>query len=112
MVGAGLLFFIIFSLLIFLFLWNFTRPIMLTLLAWGIGLTITIVLKMILTTFCECLKQVKSREWDPMPLYLTLSVTGRKRFFRAFYRQQPGKMNISSLVSILTKTTVEQCFVW
>ncbi|KAG7345144.1 hypothetical protein IV203_032675 [Nitzschia inconspicua] len=73
MVGAGLLFFFLFSLLIFLFLWNFSRPWMLTLLAWGIGLTVTITLKMILTTFC------------------------RKQFFRAFYRSKPGQMNISSL---------------
>ncbi|KAL3906930.1 MAG: hypothetical protein SGILL_009078 [Bacillariaceae sp.] len=73
MVGGASLFFLIFSLLIFLFLWDFSRPLMLTLLAWGIGLTITILLKMIMTTLC------------------------RKKFFRAFYRVQPGKMNIASL---------------
>lgn len=38
-----------------------------------IGLTVTIVLKMILTTFC------------------------RKNFYRAYYRIKPGKMNLSSL---------------
>lgn len=73
MIGGGTLFFIIFSLLIFLFLWDFSRPFMMTLLAWGIGLTITIVLKMIMTTLC------------------------RKKFYRAFYRVQPGKMNVASL---------------
>jgi hypothetical protein len=53
MAGAGILFFFLFSLLIFLFLWDFSRPLMLTLLAWSIGLTITIVLKMIMTTVCK-----------------------------------------------------------
>lgn len=46
---------------------------MLTLLAWGIGLTITIVLKMIVTMFC------------------------RHQFYRAFFRTRPLKANISSL---------------
>jgi hypothetical protein len=73
MAGGGILFFAIFSLIIFLFLWDFSRPLMLTLLAWALGLTITILLKMIMTTLC------------------------RKKFYRAFYRIQPGKMSAASL---------------
>jgi len=71
--GAGALFFFLCSLLIFLFTWDFSRDMMLTILAWGIGLTITILLKMILTIVC------------------------RKQFYRAFYRIKPGRMNWSSL---------------
>jgi hypothetical protein len=41
--------------------------------AWGIGLSITILAKVVLTTFC------------------------RKKFYRAFYRVRPGIANISSL---------------
>jgi hypothetical protein len=73
MIAASSLFFVVVALVIFLFIWPVSQEIMLILLAWGIGLTVTIVLKMILTTFC------------------------RKQFFRAFYRVYPGRANISSL---------------
>jgi hypothetical protein len=73
LLAAATLFFFVVGLILFLFIWEFSRDLMLLLSAWAIGLTITIVLKMVLTTFC------------------------RKRFFRAFYRVYPGAANISSL---------------
>jgi hypothetical protein len=73
MLAASSLFFVVVALVIFLFIWPFSRELMMILLVWGIGLTVTIVLKMILTTFC------------------------RKQFFRAFYRVYPGRANISTL---------------
>jgi hypothetical protein len=73
MVAAAGLFFAIIGLVIFLFIWDFSQDFMVLLTAWGIGLTVTIVLKMIMTSFC------------------------RKRFFRAFYRVFPGKANVSTL---------------
>jgi hypothetical protein len=73
MLAASTLFFVLVALVIFLFIWPFSQDLMLLLLAWGIGLTITIVLKTILTSFC------------------------RKKFFRAFYRVYPGRANISTL---------------
>jgi hypothetical protein len=62
LIGAFGLFFVIVGLVIFLFIWDFSRNLMLTLLAWGIGLTITILMKMIITRLC------------------------RRQFYRAFYR--------------------------
>jgi hypothetical protein len=73
MTAAAGLFFVLIGLVIFLFIWDFSQDIMLLLLAWGIGLTITIVLKMVVTTLC------------------------RKRFYRAFYRTNPGRSNLSIL---------------
>lgn len=73
MLAAAVLFFLLIGLVLFLFLWEFTRSIVLLILAWGIGLTITILAKSIMTSFC------------------------RKRFFRAFYRIYPGRANITTL---------------
>ena len=70
--GAGLFYFLI-GLLLFLFIWDFSRDFVLLILAWGIGLSITIALKSIMTSFC------------------------RKRFFRAFYRLEPGRANFTTL---------------
>ena len=73
MLAAASLFYLLIGLVIFLFIWDFSRDLMLLLLAWGIGLGVTILLKMVLTSFC------------------------RKSFYRAFYRLKPGRANLSSL---------------
>jgi hypothetical protein len=70
--GAGL-FWILVGLVIFLFIWPFSQGVMLLLLAWGIGLTITIVLKMVVTAYL------------------------RKKTYRAYYRVSPKLGNISAL---------------
>lgn len=72
-VAAALLFYFLVGFAIFLFIWDFSQDFMLLIMAWGIGLTVTILLKTMLTSSC------------------------RKRFFRAFYRVQPGKANLSML---------------
>jgi hypothetical protein len=73
MFGSALLFFILIGLVIFLFIWDFSKNVMSQILAWGLGLVITIVIKMILTTTC------------------------RKQFYSAFYRKHPIYANVSSL---------------
>ena len=73
MVAAAGLFYFLIGLVIFLFIWDFSRDFMILLLAWGLGLTITIVLKMVVTSAC------------------------RKQFYRGFYRRSPGKANLSIL---------------
>jgi hypothetical protein len=73
MIAGATLFFILFGLLIFLFVWEVTAEGMMLLLAWFVGLMLTILLKVILTACC------------------------RKRFFRAFYRVAPGKANVAAL---------------
>jgi hypothetical protein len=73
MFGSSLLFFILVGLVIFLFIWDFSKNFMIELLAWGLGLVITMAIKMILTTTC------------------------RKQFYQAFYRKHPRYANISSL---------------
>ena len=73
MTAASALFFFIFGLLIFLFLWDFSKDFALLILAWSIGLTITTVSKSMMTGMC------------------------RKRFFRALYRTYPGRANFSTL---------------
>jgi hypothetical protein len=70
--GAALFYFLI-ALGIFLFIWPFSQDFMLLLLAWGIGLAITIGLKMVVTAFF------------------------RKKAYRAYYRVSPKLANISSL---------------
>ena len=70
--AAGLFWFLI-ALVIFLFIWPFSQGFMLLLLAWGIGLTITIVLKMVVTAYF------------------------RKKAYRAYYRVSPKLGNISAL---------------
>lgn len=71
--GSSLLFFILVGLVIFLFIWDFSKHFMIEILAWGLGLVITISIKMILTTTC------------------------RTQFYGAFYRKHPRYANISSL---------------
>jgi hypothetical protein len=70
--GAGL-FWVLIALAIFLFIWPFSQDFMLLLMAWGIGLTITIVLKMVVTGYF------------------------RKKTYRAYYRVNPKVGNISAL---------------
>jgi hypothetical protein len=73
MLAAAVIFYILVGLAIFLFIWPFSRPLMLLVVAWGLGLGITIGLKVLITSFC------------------------RKKFFRAFYRQNPWGANITAL---------------
>jgi hypothetical protein len=73
MLAAGVIFYILVALIIFLFIWPFSQPLMLLVVAWGLGLAITIGLKVLITSLC------------------------RKKFFRAFYRQNPRGANISAL---------------
>ena len=53
MLGSAGLYWVIVGLIIFLFQWPFSQDFMIRLLAWGIGLCITMSLKMILTMFCR-----------------------------------------------------------
>jgi hypothetical protein len=73
MIGAALLFFFLIGLVIFLFIWPFSRSFMLLLTAWGLGLLITIILKMILVKYC------------------------RKRNYAGFYRTNPMGANLVAL---------------
>lgn len=73
-VGSAVLFFILFGGLLFLCFWEPTRLAMLNIIAWGIGLTVTIVLKMVLTGFC------------------------RSTSIKAFFRTRPGAANLSSIM--------------
>ena len=73
MLAGGVIFFLIVGLTLFLFIWPFSRQLMILIIAWGLGLAITISLKMVMTTFC------------------------RKSFFKAFYRVNPRAANVSAL---------------
>lgn len=73
MFGSAVLFFAIIGLFIFLFIWDFSRTVMLNILAWFIGLMITIILKMLLTKTC------------------------RNKFSKAYYRTRPRSSNLSTL---------------
>lgn len=73
LLGASVLFFFVISLIIFLFIWDFSRPFMVKLVAWGLGLAITISLKMVLTKTCH------------------------ESHFRSFYRLRPRSANFTSL---------------
>ena len=74
MLAAGGLFYVLIGLVIFLFLWPFSQNVMLTILAWGIGLGLTILLKYFLTLTC------------------------RKSTFRNFMRVRPLVSNVSILL--------------
>lgn len=53
LLGSASLFYIIVGLILFLFQWPFSQDSMLRLLAWGLGLSITMGLKMVLTMGCR-----------------------------------------------------------
>lgn len=71
--GSAGLFFILVGLTIFFIVWPITQDFMILLIAWGLGLTVTIVVKMILVKVC------------------------RKKFYRAFYRTRPSAANMATL---------------
>jgi hypothetical protein len=71
--ASSLLFFFLVGLTIFLFVWHFSRGLMLVILAWTVGLTITVTFKSVMTGFC------------------------RKQYFRAFYRVSTNKSNLAAL---------------
>uniref|UniRef100_A0A7S2VG97 Uncharacterized protein n=1 Tax=Entomoneis paludosa TaxID=265537 RepID=A0A7S2VG97_9STRA len=73
MLGSATLFYLLVGLLIFLFVWPITQELALLLTAWGIGLTITIMIKMFVTKAC---RQVQ---------------------YRSYYRIRPVAARISSL---------------
>lgn len=71
--GAMILFLVFFGGMIFLFLWDISRVFMMSVLAWALGLTITLTLKTILVKVC------------------------RKVQYECFYRKRPRSANIVSL---------------
>ena len=73
MIGSASLFYLLIALILFLFQWPFSQKFMIRLLAWGIGLSVTIGLKMVLTMGCRAVQ------------------------YRSFYRIRPHAANISSL---------------
>ncbi|GAX19612.1 hypothetical protein FisN_19Hh192 [Fistulifera solaris] len=73
LIGAGTLVFLIVGLFAFLFIWDFSNAFMIKVLAFAIGLTITISMKMLLTNTC------------------------RQNFYKAFYRTKPRTSNITTL---------------
>lgn len=73
MVGAGFIFFFLVALVLFLFIWPFSRGFMTLLVAWGLGLIITIAIKMVIVKNC------------------------RKRFYAGFYRTNPNAANLATL---------------
>jgi len=74
MLGAAFLYFVLFGGIIFLFLWPPTQEFMLILLAWCIGLGVTIFAKMFLTRYCRSVQ------------------------YRAFYRIRPRAAMFTSLL--------------
>jgi hypothetical protein len=73
MVGAGFIWFALIGLVLFLFIWPFSRNFMVLLVAWGLGLLITIVAKMVLVKTC------------------------RRKFYAGFYRTNPNAANLAIL---------------
>lgn len=73
LVGAMTLFLTFFGGIIFLFLWNPTNQFMMSVLAWGLGLTITMTVKTVLVKIC------------------------RKAQYQSFYRKRPRSANLVSL---------------
>ena len=64
---------VIFGILLFLFQWPYSQKVMLLILGWSIGLSVTISLKMLLTTGCRSFQ------------------------YRSFFRIRPGAARVSSL---------------
>lgn len=73
MFGAALLFFFLIGLVLFLFIWPATKDFMILLLAWGLGLGITI-----------CIKYLVQTVW-------------RFRFYAGLYRTHPTRANMTQL---------------
>lgn len=72
-IGSAGMFFLLVAGILFLKFWPPTAYVMTLVIAWGIGLTITVGAKMILTMFCG------------------------KNYWKGFYRRRPAASNISSL---------------
>jgi hypothetical protein len=73
MFGSALLVFGLVGLALFLFIWEFSRPLMIRITAWGLGLGATIMCKMLLTKTC------------------------RNATHKSFYRTRPRTANMTSL---------------
>jgi hypothetical protein len=91
MIGAGVMFFFIFSLVIFLFIWEFSRGLMLTLLAWGIGLGITIGLKFLATLFCKSFSHNICYPIGPLLTHFSPIEQAGKDFFEHFTESSQAK---------------------
>jgi len=74
MLGSAGLIYLLVGLILFLFQWPFSQKFMINLLAWGLGLSVTIGLKMLLTMSCRAVE------------------------YRSFYRIRPHAANITALV--------------
>jgi len=73
MIGSAGLFWLLIGLILFLYQWPFSQNFMISLTAWGLGLGITVTLKMMLTMFCRSIQ------------------------YRSFYRIRPLAAPLSSL---------------
>ncbi len=73
LLGAMSLFFFFFGGIVYLFLWNPTRRIMMSILSWGLGLVITMTIKTVTVKIC------------------------RKVHYASFYRKRPKAANLFSL---------------
>jgi len=73
MIGSAVIFFALVGIIVFLCVWPFTQDSAFSLIAWGLGITVTILLKVFLTKAC------------------------RARYYRAFYRTNPANANLSTL---------------
>ena len=74
MLGSAGLYFVLVGLILFLFQWSFSQKFMIRLLGWGLGLGITIALKVLLTMSCRAAQ------------------------YRSFYRIRPKAATLSSLL--------------
>lgn len=71
LIGSALLFYLVIGLVIFLFTYQATQALMIRIFVWGLGLTITIAVKMVLVTTCQ------------------------NSMYRSFYRIKPRSANLS-----------------